>query len=159
MTSPLVLANSYSSFLFIYRCFCQLILMARWGFFVYLFVFVKTKMLWCQRSNFQCERLSRDLKVWISKAWKVEVCSIGTWHVVFTFFLQSLQLSHCMVVGEPMRKKWKKDKHTRRIYQMMQSNIDFVILWMQQVLQLCHWCRFKFTGAMLHDQMKGQLTN
>ena len=29
MTSPPVLANSYSSFLFIYRCFCQLILMAR----------------------------------------------------------------------------------------------------------------------------------
>ena len=153
MASPPVIANSYSGFLLIYRYLYHLILMTGWGFFVYLFVLVKTKMLWCHRSNFQCDSLSRDLKAWFCKIWKVEVCSFGTWHVVFTFFFQSLQLSHCMIVREPMRKVWKKDKYMTSIDLIMQSNIDFATSQIQQVLQLCQY-HFQFTGAALNDQMK-----
>ena len=158
MASPPVLANGYSGFLFIYRYLCQLILMTLWGF-VYLFVLVKFKMLWCHRSDFQCDRLSRDLKAWFSKAWKVEVCSIGTLYVVFSFLLQSLQLSHFMLVREPMRKEWKKDKHRTRIYLLMQSNIDFVILWVQQFLKLCQYL-FQLTGAeRSNESLNNKLNN
>ena len=36
------------------------------------------------------------------------------------FFLPSLQLSHCMIIREPMRKQRKKDKHRTWICLIMQ---------------------------------------
>ena len=53
-----------------------------------------------------------------------------------------------------LESQWEKNERKTNIYRMMQSDIDFVILWMQQVLQLCQY-RFQFPGAALNDQIKG----